>query len=959
MKKRSIYRAIGVWMAGLLAPFAMQAQFLDYGTDPSRLKWNKATLEHYTLIYPKGLDSMAYRYALYLENAWPHIKKTIGTPVKASFPVVLHPADMSSNGMVSWSPRRMELLTTPSFTQQAERWDKHLVVHESRHVIQTGKLMTGVFRPFYYLLGEQTAGISSFFVPRWFFEGDAVGIETAMSDAGRGRLPEFQMIYKAQMFSDTPFYSFDKWYLGSYKDETGNFYALGYNLTSFARHTYGADIWDKTTSRYVSHPVSFPPFSNAFRHHTGIGFDRLFKETFDFLHDEWESRDTSYAAPTYHTPETRRYTSYRYPQVWNDSAVIAVKSSLSDIQSLVSVTGGREKRLAYMGSLNSRISLHNNRVYWIERIPGIRWEHENHSAIKYYDLQSNRLETLTARRRYISFAVADSVIAASLFTEEGESRVVFIDKESGEEYRQYPSPANAFVKELAMGGTDTLYTVAVADEGITILQLDARTGLWSELLEPVTANITSPVYKDGRLYFESGLNGTNNLYRLDASTGKAYRLTSARFGAFQPALSSGGDTLFFADYQAKGYRIASMPLDRRPDGEEADFSRPLRFTLAETLAGQENFKLDDSLLKPADFRPRPYHKASGLINIHSWAPVYYNVNDILGGGSSDFTSVVKPGVTLLSQNALNTAITQAAWYYSGGYHHGMLDLLYKGWFPVIRLNLDYGDKAYDIRWTENNEGQIQLVGNSTGRTLLEGMLQVYLPLNLTSGQYVRGIRPTVSYHFTNNAYQQYGKPLMAYFQYLLSELRFYNYRRMAHRHILPRLGFQLRLQYLNIPFNQSNFSPLYAAQLTTYWPGIMQDHSLMLRAAYQYQPAEDKPLFVPRQLIESPRGHSYIYRTRQQVALKADYAFPILTPDLSIGPIAYLRRLRANLFYDLTHNQENARSRWSVQSSYGADLIMDWNALRISFPLTTGIRIAQPAASGSSPRVEALFSVSF
>jgi hypothetical protein len=944
-------------MAGLFAPFAMQAQFLDYGTDPSRLKWNKATLEHYTLIYPRGLDSMAYRYALYLENAWPYIKKTIGTPVKASFPVVLHPANLSSNGMVAWSPRRMELLTTPSFTQQAERWDRHLVLHESRHVIQTGKLMTGIFHPFYYLIGEQIAGISSLLVPRWFFEGDAVGIETAMSDAGRGRLPEFQMIYKAQLLSDTPFYSFDKWYLGSYKDETGNFYALGYNLTSFARYAYGADIWDKTTSRYVNHPVSLPPFSNAFRHHTGIGFDRLFKETFAFLGDEWKSRDTGYISPLYHSPETRQYTSYKYPQVWNDSTVIAVRSGLSDIQSLVAITAGREKRLAYTGSLNSRIFMHHDRVYWMERIPGIRWEHENHSVIKYYDLVSNRIETITPRRRYISFAVAGTAIAASLFTEEGESRIAFIDKEDGGEYRQYPAPGNSFIKELAAGGRDTLYVVAIADKGITLLQLDALTGVWSELLKPTTANITSPVYKDGHLYFESGLNGTNNLYSLDTSTGKAYRLTSARFGAFQPALSPGGDTLFFADYQAKGYRIASMPHDRLAR-EEADFSQPLRFTMAETLAGQEDFKLGESALKPVDFQPRPYSKASGLFHIHSWAPVYYSVNDILSGSSTDFTSIAKPGVTLLSQNALNTAITQTAWYYSDGYHHGMIDFLYKGWFPVIRLNMDYGGKASDIRWTKNNEGQIQLAGYPTGRTLLEGWLQVYLPLNLITNHYVRGIQPAVNYYFTNNAYQQYGKPVMAYFQYLLSELRFYNYRRMAPSHILPRLGFQLRLQHLNIPFNSANFGQLYAARLTTYWPGIMPGHSLMLRAAWQYQTGEGKPLYVPRQLIESPRGHSYMYRTRQQAALKADYAFPILSPDLSLGPVAYFRRLRANLFYDLTYNEENSGSGWAAQSSYGADIIMDWNALRISFPLTTGIRIAKPT-SNASPRIESLLSVNF
>ncbi|MDR1920104.1 MAG: hypothetical protein LBQ65_10725, partial [Tannerellaceae bacterium] len=547
MRKISIYTTISLWVAVLGMPSIVHAQFLDYGTDPSRLKWNQVALEHYSLIYPQGLDSMAYRYALYLENVYPHLMKTIGQPVKMSFPVVLHPASMIANGMVSWSPRRMELLTTPSYSQEAERWDKHLVTHESRHVLQTGKLMRGVFRPLYYLMGEQAAGVSSVFVPRWFFEGDAVGMETALTEGGRGRLPEFQMVYKAQLLSAKG-YSFEKWYLGSYKDYTGDFYAFGYNLTSFARYKYGADIWERTTSRYIHHPFALPPFSKAFKHHTGIGFDQLFKDTYAYLRKEWESRDTGYDSPLYLSPPSKQYTSYKYPQAWKDSSLIALKTSLSDLPSLVALSKGSEQHLSYLGSINGRIVLHKERVYWLEHLSSIRWTHESHTVIKYYDLTSRRIRTLTPRRRYIAFALSDSTIAASLFTEEGESRIALIAKESGQEYKQYPTPGNVFIKDLAMGGKDTLYTLAVGEEGISLLLLNMQTGQWEELLQPTSANLTSPVYQDGRLFFESGLEGSNNLYCLDSSSRKAYRLSSARFGAFHPALSHGGKELLFSDY---------------------------------------------------------------------------------------------------------------------------------------------------------------------------------------------------------------------------------------------------------------------------------------------------------------------------------------------------------------------------------------------------------------------------
>ena len=52
----------------LLTSFRLHAQFMDYGSDPAKFKWNITRLPHYNLVYPQGNDSMAYRYALFLEN---------------------------------------------------------------------------------------------------------------------------------------------------------------------------------------------------------------------------------------------------------------------------------------------------------------------------------------------------------------------------------------------------------------------------------------------------------------------------------------------------------------------------------------------------------------------------------------------------------------------------------------------------------------------------------------------------------------------------------------------------------------------------------------------------------------------------------------------------------------------------------------------------------------------------
>jgi hypothetical protein len=904
---------------------------------------------------------MAYRYAVFLENVYSHIQQTMAVSKKLKFPVVLHPGNMLSNGMVAWAPRRMELVITPSPSLYAQNWDRQLVVHESRHVMQTSKLMQGIFKPLYYVIGEQVAGITSFGIPKWFFEGDAVATETALSNSGRGRLPEFNMIYRTQLFSGE-FFSFEKWFLGSYKNYTGDYYALGYHLTSYARQAYGADIWDKVTTRYANRIYAIPPFSNALKHYTGSNSKDLFKQTFDYLHEEWKTGDNAETMNDkleYVSGLSKFYTAYKYPQALNDSAVIALKSGLQDINSLVLLKNGSEKHLSYIGSINGRIALINNRIYWSEYVPGLRWEHENYAMVKYYDMETKRIVTLAPRRRYLT-PVPDATgekLAVSQISPEGESSIILLNADDGTEMQRYPVLLNVFVKDMAFGANGNIIAITVSDRGLSILQLDTQSGHWYGLMRPTSANITSPALIDGKLFFESGLNGINNIYYLDTLNLQTYRLTSARFGVFNPILSADRKRLVFSDYQKDGYRIASVPLDSLT-AIPADFKQVYESSLAGIIKNQEKFNMDSMKLKPVKFEPHPYRRGLNLFKIHSWAPFYYDMAKTVNMSADDFSTIIKPGATILSQNTLNTAIAQAGWYYEDGYHHGKFTFIYMGWYPVIDLNVDYGGKTFDIKWEKDNDNQDVARGMFTNRNLVEAETRVYIPFNLSRNHYIQGFQPSVSYYYTNNRYQQYGNKKPRDFQHMLAELRYYHYRRLAQRDILPRWGYQIRLQYLNTPFDTENFGSLYVARLTTYLPGFIRNDGLMLRFGYQYQDVDGKYFYTPKRLLDKSRGYDYNVRTRQQLMFKADYSFNMFCPDFAIGSLAYIKRVRGNMFYDISRNQTNEKSGWTNQSSFGVDLIFDWNAFRLNYPLSLGIRLIKPVDYGNV-QAEALFSIAF
>jgi hypothetical protein len=55
--------------------------------------------------------------------------------------------------------------------------------------------------------------------------------------------------------------------------------------------------------------------------------------------------------------------------------------------------------------------------------------------------------------------------------------------------------------------------------------------------------------------------------------------------------------------------------------------------------------------------------------------------------------------------------------------------------------------------------------------------------------------------------------------------------------------------------------------------------------------------------------------------LRADYSFPICYPDIAILNLAFIKRLRANLFFDYGYRNTNHQDK--TVSSFGIELMLD------------------------------------
>ena len=425
------------------------------------------------------------------------------------------------------------------------------------------------------------------------------------------------------------------------------------------------------------------------------------------------------------------------------------------------------------------------------------------------------------------------------------------------------------------------------------------------------------------------------------------QLTRARFGAATPSMTKDGK-LLFADYTAAGYKISRLAVDET-SGTDTKFDSPAKFAVAETLSAQESFNID-TLRYPAfsPYRDKPYPRGLHLFNVHSWAPFYTNFDYV--SGTSIFTNQdIYPGVMLMSQNRLNTMITELAYYYDYNElsNHGVVSMRYQGWFPVLQLRVDVGGDKMSLT------GYDQDIPDYLHETRVELDFSSYCTMDFTNNHYRHGLQPFVGYYYTNNMLiaPPGARSTREDFQHLHGGIYYYRYRQLAHRDIFPRWGWQLWARYLGHPFME--MGQLFFGKMNIYTPGFVRNHGVKLSAAYQHQYILSGQFFVPRRIIDVPRGCEYYPANYDMMTGTADYSFGLAYPDAALGSIIYLARIRANLFGDYARShvlRESADRQlyyaWENLYSYGLEMYFDMFFFRLRYA-PVSLKLGAMNANGS------------
>ena len=955
-------------VALLLAAAPAKAQFYTIGNE-SPMKWSTVRTDHYRLVYPEGLDSLARAYAVSLEQYQRVVGNSCYTApnqlYKKPMPVVLHPFNAYSNGSVAWAPRTMNLYTIPSaYGAEAWPWMDQLTLHENRHVaqLQFGRF-PGTFETFSTLFGQIcTGGLSGIYPGPALLEGDAVAAETALSDYGRGRSSDFLRYYKAA-FEDGQYRDFWKWRYGSQRYYTPDYYRAGYVLVAGMRATYGEpEFTGIYYHRLDRRAWRFWNLQKTVRQVSGKKFKAAFREVEEHFHSEWRAADSlraQKAAFVEGTPVTtpdRLFDKYSN-LVFRGGTLMALRSGMQRSTELVSISPeGKTCHCRVFTSAGTKLAVdEGGNLWWSEYTPSPLWEMESSSRLYSMTPGGKRGAVVKNRKLYNPAAGKDGRIAAAEYLPEGITRLDIFDGAALVD--SIAAPAGMQVVEPVWTPLGW-YASAVTDNGYGIY----RACDWRAVAGPAFASVATPFWHDGLLWFCAEFSGEMELYSLDLESGRLLQRTSTKRGVKNCVFSPDGSEIYYTSLSADGNGIYKLPTSALIALESGFL--PTSNPTADALSGGEIKQPE--VIETAVSKPARYRKAQHAFRFHSWAPLFIDYNPVEDLSYETTTMSGGTGLTLWTQNDLGTltgmiGLSLFSTYISeekyrtpteladtAGYRPALhAQLNYTGLPVKVQLRVDFNEReSYLNNYTVTHRNDSTIIGyerKSSGRPLFKTSARFYLPLDLSRGGWNRGIIPSYQFTYSNDRMPDFEEEWGTYYTTArkgslrgIASIRAYTVQGIPSSCLYPRWGLGVELGTIHsnnrelhlYPDNAMTFDNINYISAYAYLPGFMRTHGLRLAVLSQ----------------ASYRSHLYQRSIRY---VSADYVLPFSPVDWSfLSPVTYIRNFELHghgyLGDDTMDNLMNGRSHTDIKAYAGASLLVRLsNFAWIPFDTRVGFKYMQ------------------
>jgi len=876
-------------------PFVSRAQFHVDGTDRASTKWKEMQTDNFRIIYPSSQSKLARSYADSLESLYYLVGNSLGrTPNQAyrsKMPVILHCESALSNGKVVWTPRRMSLFCCPDATSPYPvPWQTQLLQHEMRHSAQMQYVNSRPYKFLNVLTGQLFQGaMAALYCGPFFFEGDAVVAETALSNSGRGRTADFLEYYRVS-FDKSDYRNFWKWLYGSQKYYTPNHYAFGYLNIAGNRYLSGngeylKDYYDIVSSRFLP----FSVWNRTAKKNLGMKRQEAFAADQKLFQGFWHLNDSlrgSFMPSRPVTSAERKFVEIS-ALVNAPDGIYAIRSGLAHSRELVRIgENGHIDRISAFANSTSRLSFDGRRLLWAETVRHPRWENVSLSPVRSWN--GSQKQTLTQGERLFNpYAGKDGGFTAVRYLENTQSSICIFDAH-GNKQKELTAPSKYQIVEC-VSIDNRLIASAIANEGFFLLDASHN---YSVLAGPYSFKIGQLQSRNGKVLFVADRTSVNELYSFDPRTGIFVQLSNTRHGAQDFVFRDG-----YAYYTmlSKEGRMIYKTAEDSLFCKEADMSASWDDPVARELSNQEK-KLSERIKEAPSgkiYREKDYSKAGHLFKFHSWAPLAVNIDNISSLSFDNLRSSVWLGATAFFQNDLSTSYGYVSYRVPDQVD---LSYTYQGLYPV-----------FELKGTAN-------------RSYSGASLKTYIPFNLSSGGYLRGIIPSYKGSF---GWDYAKRDSVVFSNRHTVSLRAYTVQSIAGSCIYPRLGIGAEIGY-SWRSGSGDVTPNLYAYLYGYLPELIREQGLRLSFTGQMHTRKTK--YAEPFISISPRGFTGNDISRQlcayqyQFKMTADYAIPFGAVDWSfLCPLFYIRNFELIPHFDYTHcSAPSANKKVSLMSS-GAD----------------------------------------
>ncbi|MEY2904972.1 MAG: hypothetical protein RJA52_988 [Bacteroidota bacterium] len=923
------------------------------GLNRPGILWKYIENESFKIIYPSSMDSQALRVGSIIQKLSDSHDKGIGKKtIKTD--IILHPETTIPNGFVTVGPFRSEFYTTPPQYFSTTNWLDLLAIHEFRHIKQFSNAQSGLTKLGKSILGSWTwGGMIGTALPRWFMEGDAVLMETALTRSGRGRLPSFDMEYKTLIFEKKN-YSYEKASAGSFKDFVPDWYKLGYYMTLYGSKNFGQNLWAETVNDAIRYKGLFFPFNKSLKKSTGLNTHQLYEKTLQNLTAQWEILNPNFEYIQIPHKTKKTVTDYYLPTYTPTGKLIVAKKSFQQWPQLITLDSlGNEKKLTSLGitfdPLNGSLSANEEYIIWSELFIDPRWHNRQFYDLVKYNFKEGSKKRLTKGKRYFSPSISPQFNRIATI-EIGQNQSVYlsiINGDNGKEIIKISAGEYNLLSFPAWVNENEIVVIGNINETSALLLLNLENQNFTPLTPFLPFAISHPKIKENKVYFSAAYLPENNIYTYDFESQKIQKITSHPIGSFQPEINPLTSEVAFCGFSSNGYelyRINPIGIDFNPIKESLAISN------IDPIALEEGGTILDEL-ESLNLEPKKLNPFSGLINPHSILPY---IQPPVGG------------LRILSDNIMSTASAELAGYFNFNEHLPVITgtFTYAGWYPEIRGNIgslyrraNFASfsipndttlqlNQYSQLWQENRIGgglrlPLQKIGGSYDSRFLVELNYQKIGLNLNREEPVFINQDTLTgsvsgvSRFKKFVFEPIQKDQIHSFH---TRVLLRHFKRTAKQELGSNFG-------IHLEWNQrwGNGTVLQGSQSLVrgdlYIPGIAKTHSLYFQTLYQKEKYLNNYKYP--NLFFYPRGYR-VQLGEEVFKWGVNYSFPLWYPDIAIGPLAFLQRISINGFYDhaLIRLSDPFTFNRTIQST-GVEILGDFRLFRL-LDVRAGIRYSYP-----------------